>query len=62
MQYGETGSEVKLTSVPASITAFLLEHMPCIRYGRVTIDFVIIDGRLVRIDKSFVEQTKTDAG
>lgn len=51
---------VKLTSVPASVTAFLLEHMPCIRYGRVTIEFIIIDGHLVRIDKHFVEQTKTD--
>lgn len=51
---------VKLTSLPASVTAFLLEYMPCIRYGRITLDFVIIDGRLVRIDKHFVEQTKLE--
>jgi len=44
--------------IPASVTAFLLEHVPSVRYGRVTIDFVIIDGRVVRIDKTSVEQTK----
>lgn len=60
MLSGEQRGKVKLTSVPASITAFLLEYMPCIKYGRITIEFIIVDGRLARIDKHFTEQTKTD--
>jgi len=44
--------------IPASITAFFRDNVLGVRYGRITIDFIIIDGKLVRIDKTIVEQTK----
>jgi len=49
-----------IKAIPASVTAFIVEHLPGIRYGRLTIDFIIINGELARIDKAIVQQTKTD--
>jgi len=44
--------------IPASVTAFFRDHILEIRYGRLTLDFIVIDGKLVRVDKSICEQTK----
>jgi len=44
--------------IPASVTIFFRDNIPLVRYGRLTLDFIIIDGKLVRVDKSIVEQTK----
>jgi len=44
--------------IPASVTAFFRDYIPSIRYGRLTIDFIIINGKLARVDKTITEQTK----
>ena len=44
--------------IPASVTAFFRDQVPAIRYGRLTIDFIIINGQIARVDKTVVEQTK----
>ena len=44
--------------IPASVEAFFRDNVLNVRYGRLTVDFIIIDGKLVRVDKTVVEQTK----
>ena len=44
--------------IPASVTAFFRENIPAIRYGRLTLDFIVIDGQVARVDKTVLEQTK----
>ena len=46
--------------IPASVTAFFRDNIPAVRYGRLTIDFIIINGQIARVDKTLTEQTKTN--
>jgi len=45
--------------IPASVSAFFRDNINLVRYGRLTVDFIVINGQIARVDKTVVEQTKS---